>query len=106
MTQTMRMLRSEHRNIASLLELLERQVHLLEKNRDPDLRLIIEIVDFFRSFPDLHHHPQEDLVLRRLRRRAEGLDGRFFGLDGDHDRRALQPLQFADPAVRHRRAEE
>ena len=81
----MKILRNEHRSIAFLLDLLERQADLLEKTGQPDLQLIIEIIDYFRSFPDLHHHPKEDLVLRKLRERAEGLDAEFFRLDGDHE---------------------
>ena len=65
--------------------MLERQTELIEKSGAPNLQLIVEIVDYFRSFPDMHHHPKEDLVLRKLRERAPGFDDEFFGLDDDHD---------------------
>jgi hemerythrin-like domain-containing protein len=84
--QTIKILRCEHRNIAILLDLLERQTDLVEKTDEPDLPLIVEIIDYFRSFPDMHHHPKEDIVLRRLRERTEGLDEDFLlGLEDDHD---------------------
>jgi len=85
MNQTMKTLRNEHRSIAYLLDLLERQIDLIEKTGNPDLPLIMEVVDYFRSFPDMYHHPKEDLVLRRLRERATGFDEDFFRLDDDHE---------------------
>ena len=85
MSKTMKTLRSEHRSIAHLLTLLERQTELIEKTGEPNLQLIVELVDYFRSFPDMHHHPKENLVLRKLRERAPGFDDDFFGLDDDHD---------------------
>ncbi len=95
MSQTMTVLRNEHRSISFLLDLLERQVDLLEKTGEPDLQLIVEIVDYFRSFPDMHHHPKEDLVLRRLRERAQGLDGEFFGLEEEHDKLSSELHAFS-----------
>jgi len=85
MNQTIITLRNEHRSIAYLLDLLERQTDLIEKTGEPNLPLVVEIVDYFRSFPDMYHHPKEDLVLRRLRKRAPGFDEDFFGLDDDHE---------------------
>ena len=85
MNQTMTILRCEHRSIEFLLDILERQTDFIEKTGDPNLPLIAEIIDYFRSFSDMHHHPKEDLVLRRLCERAEGLDADFFGLEDEHD---------------------
>ncbi len=82
---TMRILRTEHNSIAFLLGLLETQASLMEKTGQPDLKLITEITDYFRSFPDMHHHPKENLVLRRLRQRAPDLDAEFFGLEAEHE---------------------
>ena len=82
---TLRILRAEHNSIVFLLGLLETQASLMEKTGQPDLKLITEITDYFRSFPDMHHHPKEDIVLRRLRKRAPGLDAEFFGLEAEHE---------------------
>jgi len=85
MNATMRILRAEHNSIAFLLGLLETQARLLEKTGQPDLELITEITDYFRSFPDLHHHPKEDIVLRRLRQRAPGLGAEILDLESEHE---------------------
>ncbi len=99
MSKTMDVLRSEHRSIGFLLDLLERQTNLLEKTGEPDLQLIVEIIDYFRSFPDMHHHPKEDLVMRRLRERAEGLDAEFFRLDEEHDQLSGELHAFSRTAA-------
>lgn len=84
MSTTMKVLRSEHASIGFLLGLLERQLDLIEKTGRPDIKLITEITDYFRCFPDMHHHPKEDLVLRRLRERAAGLDHHLEELEAEH----------------------
>lgn len=99
MTNTMTIIRSEHSSIAFLLGLLERQTNLIEKTGQPDLKLITEIADYFRSFPDLHHHPKEDLVLRRLRKRAAGLDTQIDEIELDHDRLSDQLHAFSRTVV-------
>ncbi len=95
MNTTMKVLRSEHGSIAFLLGLLERQADLIEKRGQSDLKLITEITDYFRSFPDLHHHPKEDLVLRRLCKRAAGLDTQIVELESDHDSLSDQLHEFS-----------
>jgi hemerythrin-like domain-containing protein len=59
-------LREEHRQMGKLLDLLERQVGLADKGLEPDCELLIEIADYFRSFPDLYHHPKEELIIDYL----------------------------------------
>ncbi|MCP5082201.1 MAG: hemerythrin domain-containing protein [Alphaproteobacteria bacterium] len=62
-------IRNEHRTMARLLDLLEGQIDLFEKTDQPDYDLIREIIDYFLTFPDLYHHPKEDLVFRKLKAR-------------------------------------
>ncbi|MGI9388266.1 MAG: hemerythrin domain-containing protein [Methyloligellaceae bacterium] len=99
MTKTMTIIRSEHSSIAFLLGLLERQTELIEKTGQPDLQLVTEITDYFRSFPDLYHHPKEDLVLRRLRKRAAGLDTQIDELEADHHKLSNQLHEFSRTVV-------
>ncbi len=62
-------IRNEHRTMARLLDLLEAQIDLFEQTDQPDYDLIREIIDYFLTFPDLYHHPKEDLVFRKLKAR-------------------------------------
>lgn len=62
-------LHEEHRAITRMLGLLERQVVLLEQGREADIDVLKEVVDYFRTFPDIYHHPKEDLIVRVIAQR-------------------------------------
>jgi hypothetical protein len=62
MPQAIDLLRQEHRNISALLRTLEWQVAAFKNDSQPDPGL-------FPGFPDLYHHPKEDLVFAKLRER-------------------------------------
>jgi hemerythrin-like domain-containing protein len=59
----------EHKSVASVLNVLERQVQIFETGGRPDYELIEAAVEYFLGFPDRCHHPKEDLVFARLRQR-------------------------------------
>lgn len=82
--KTMDMLLQEHRNMGRLLDLLEGQLDILEKTEAPNYDLILEIIDYFRSFPDLHHHPKEDLIFKKLVKRDPGQAAKFGDLEAEH----------------------
>ena len=69
MSAVIESIRDEHRTMARLLDLLESQIDLFEQTSQPDYDLIREIIDYFLTFPDLYHHPKEDLVFRKLKAR-------------------------------------
>ncbi|MGI9384004.1 MAG: hemerythrin domain-containing protein [Methyloligellaceae bacterium] len=93
------MIRSEHRTMAKLLELLERQIDLFEKTGEPDYELLGEIVDYFRSFPDLYHHPKEDLIFDRLAERAPDAVAGFGNLEAEHEKVNARLNKFARAVV-------
>ena len=59
-------LRQEHANMTLLLDLLERQIALLRQGEAADLKAIKGILDYFLTYPDLAHHPKEDLLYHRI----------------------------------------
>lgn len=65
-------LRQEHANIAQLLDILERHIAEFEAGGTSDYDAIESILDYFQSYPDLYHHPKEDLVYHKLKMRAPG----------------------------------
>ena len=81
-----------------LLDLLEEQLARIETGT-PDYDLILEIIDYFRSFPDLHHHPKEDLVFRTLMRRDPAQAARFGDLEAEHETCSDQLDRFARAVV-------
>ncbi|MCG8561414.1 MAG: hemerythrin domain-containing protein [Hyphomicrobiales bacterium] len=93
------MIRSEHRTMAKLLDLLERQIDLFEKTGEPDYDLLGEIVDYFRSFPDLYHHPKEDLIFAYLSKRAPDAVAEFGDLEAEHEKVNARLNRFARAVV-------
>lgn len=52
----------EHRNIDLLLVALQRELEIFEKGIRPDYEVIRAIISYFEVYPELYHHPQEDLI--------------------------------------------
>ncbi len=69
MSEVMRSLRREHANIATLVKTLDRQATALATQGEADFEILRDIMDWFMSFPDVYHHPKEDLLFSRLRLR-------------------------------------
>ena len=59
-------LHQDHANMTRLLDALDRQVAVFERNEAPDYEIIQGVVDYFLDYPDLCHHPREDRIARRL----------------------------------------
>ncbi len=61
-----RALGDEHRYQARLLNLLERQVGLLNQRQTPDYEAMYGVMRYMTQFPDRLHHPKEDLVFEKV----------------------------------------
>jgi hemerythrin-like domain-containing protein len=59
----------EHRNIAKLLGILERELEVFDRGDRPDYEVIRAVISYFEVYPEVCHHPQEDLVFAKLRAR-------------------------------------
>jgi hemerythrin-like domain-containing protein len=69
----------------ALVKALEWQVGEFEAGRSPDYDVIRSTVDYFLSFPDLYHHPKEDLVFSQLKARAPEVVDRIGDLRREHE---------------------
>ena len=71
-------LREDHRNMALVLNVLERNIETAASGADPDFKLIDEIMRYMTIYPDAVHHPKEDVVYAELKKQrpdlADGLD--------------------------------
>ena len=65
-SDALRLLSIEHEHIGHVLDVLERQINLMESGMEVDFKLIELIIDYFLTFPDTCHHPKEDLLLRQV----------------------------------------
>jgi len=79
-------IRREHENIAQVLNLLDAQISIFETGDRPDYDLIQDIVEYFVTFPDLYHHPKENLIYRRMRDRDPEFDPDHGDLEGEHEK--------------------
>jgi hemerythrin-like domain-containing protein len=59
----------DHRNMARLLDVLQEELEHYRQTKKADFEVLSRIVDYVLNFPELRHHPREDLVFRHLRRK-------------------------------------
>lgn len=95
MPHVLDVLRSEHKTISRLLTSLESQVDLFEKAVHPDYDLMKEVIDYFLTYPDLCHHPKEDLVLAKLADRDLQAAEQVGALDQEHSDISDELHEFA-----------
>ena len=72
MAEFLATLREEHGRFRRLLDALDEQIQQLEAGTVVDYELIGEIVEYFLGFPDVTHHPKEDMLCAALAGRACG----------------------------------
>src|SRR6516165_10706345 len=82
------LLSREHRNIEKLLVVLERELEIFDRGGRPDYEVIRAIVSYFEVYPEVYHHPQEDLVFAKLRTRDPAAAARVGDLAGEHQKGA------------------
>jgi hemerythrin-like domain-containing protein len=81
-------LRSEHRHIRSVLDLLSHQFDRIARGAPVDTRLIQETVDYMVVWPDRFHHPREDRIYDYLADLDPQAGPDMAGLQHDHERLA------------------
>ena len=62
MSDTIENWRKDHANFLQLLNLLEAQIKDFHENVSPDYELMHDIIYYMTHYPDLFHHPKEDIV--------------------------------------------
>lgn len=96
MTDIIAALREEHAHIGQLLDILERQIAIFDRGEVPDYDIVEGVVDYFQSYPDLYHHPKEDLVYQRLQERDPEAAATVGDLRQEHDDLAARTREFAE----------
>jgi hemerythrin-like domain-containing protein len=66
MVQVIEQLGRDHRNMRLLLDIIEEETQAYREGSVPDFDLLQMIADYTLHYPDLIHHPKEDLVFERL----------------------------------------
>ncbi len=74
----------EHRNIEKLLAILERELEIFDRGERPDFQVIRATISYFKVYPRVYHHPQEDLVFAKLRIRDPAAAAKVGDLAREH----------------------
>lgn len=93
-------LRQEHRRLTRLMDLIAREVRAFEQGHSPDYYLVESILEYILNYPELCHHPKEDLVLAKLRVRDPEAAANVGDLEHEHEKLAALTRRFA-AAVRN-----
>jgi len=64
--QLMSGLRGDHRNMVMLFDLLDAEIGRLAASGEPDYDLVRDVMLYVTEYPDVVHHPKEDIVYRHL----------------------------------------
>lgn len=77
-------LRQDHRNMAMMLKLLERESNLIYEGGGTDFELLHDIMHYMTVYPDAVHHPKEDRLYAELRLVRPDLSSGFERITMDH----------------------
>ena len=91
-------LRKEHRNIEKLLLVLERELSVFARGERPDYEVIHAVIAYFQVYPDVYHHPLEDMIFEKLKVRDSAAAANIGDLAADH-RRGAERLRRVAQAV-------
>ena len=80
----LRELRRDHRNMAMLLDLIEREAELIAVGSTADFELLHDVMQYMVVYPDAVHHPREDRLYAEVRARRPDLAGGFERISSDH----------------------
>ncbi len=80
----MKELREDHRNMSTVLDLLDDLVREAASGRDPDFELFDEIMRYMTVYPDAVHHPKEDIMYEQLRTQRPDLAKALGDVSVDH----------------------
>ncbi len=78
------LLRQEHQNIEKLLLVLEQELNVFDRGERPDYEIISAVLAYFQVYPEAYHHPQEDLVLQKLKVRDPAAAAKVGDLAAEH----------------------
>ncbi len=94
MAHIIQQLQKDHLNATRLLDLLEAQIGILNHGGTPDYLLMFDVMCYMRHYPDLFHHPQEDLIFEKLKERDPSARAIVDKLMEEHKALAEKGAQF------------
>ena len=89
-------LREDHRNMALMLNILERQSNRIYEGGEPDYELLQDIMHYMTVYPDAVHHPKEDRIYAELKAVRPDLSTGFERITMDHRHIAELSIKLRD----------
>ena len=89
-------LRQDHRNMATMLRLLERESNRIYAGEESGFELLQDIMQYMTVFPDAVHHPKEDRLYAELKAVRPDLSSGFARITVDHRNIAEQGMRLRD----------
>ncbi len=96
MRDLIQLLHADHSNAFRVLRLLERELDALKRNFPADLSLMRQVMGYMRQYPELVHHPREDMLFARLATRVTRLRPELDTLGSEHRVLAVKAKRFVD----------
>ncbi len=87
-------LRQDHINSTLLLDVLEQQLAIFGRAEVPDYEMMQGVMEYFLDYPDLYHHPTEDLILSKMETRGWTAKDGFPDLRHEHQELAAMIRRF------------
>ena len=84
-TYVIEVLRQEHGKIEKLLQVLEQQLSVFDRGDRPNYELIVGVIEYFKDYPDLCHHPKEDMIFEKLKSRDPVAAAKIRDLPTEHE---------------------
>jgi len=100
MTYVVEVLRQEHRNIETLLRVLEQELSVFDRGNRPDYEVVVGVIDYFKDYPDSCHHPKEDMIFRKLKSRDPVAAASIGDLEIEHQEGASRLRRVAEAVER------
>ncbi len=88
-------LRQDHINSTKLLDVLEQQLVIFSRAEVPDYEMMQGVMEYFLDYPDLYHHPTEDLILSKMETRSWTAKDGFPDLRHEHQELAAMTRGFS-----------
>lgn len=100
MAHLIEQLRRDHRNMRQLLDIIEREMKAYRDDDLPDFDLLRMIAEYTVNYPELVHHPKENLIYQRLMSRDPTLRAVVGDLMAEHATLAAMTQRLASAIAR------
>ncbi len=101
MSEIIEQLYQDHVNMARIVNFLVNQLNLLHDSKTPDYALMTDAMCYMTAYPDLFHHPREEVLFQELKKRDTSVCAAVEELMREHEvllekgQQFLESLQLA-----------